>query len=945
MNRILQTALLMLTAVTSTSALADVKTVPYVSNMSIDGQIDPDWTTIDVDKDATLNYGTLRGAWSAMTSSTYLDKIKPHTDGMMYYYHSTNPGNDWLVSPYIHLEAGIEYKLRLTAVSNSQAEAFRINMSEGNTEDALSSGITLIDEPEFKTSSSQVHEAKVFTVETSGDYAFGIYSYSLANRWWILVTDFQVVENVFAPAAPTGLTVKAGTDDNTRALSATISWTNPTTDADGVAFSETQTVESVNVYRDDELLTTLSGNIETYTDDSATLTAGYHTYSVEVTVSGSKSARVSANSPYIGPLQAQTLPYHDSFNDEDSFNLMWTAIKGDNANTTAEWEYNSATVYGKRISFRVSYSDRPSDGSDIVEDEWLISPPVAIPAPGTYKIGVRASVNEKSSYYGAPLLQLFAGSSCSVTGMTELLEDNLPLEATQPATEPMEYTFTADAAGEYYFGLHAASVYEQSKYGRYYYIYGIDVESMEEVPAQVTNLSASVDNPATRTIVLTWTNPTTTAGGSNLTQDYKIEIYRNNELIHTLTNTLDSQTSTYTDVPETSGVFTYTLKTTNLNGISTGTPVSVTAPWVGVSDILPGIAENLTVAPAADKSLSATVSWTNPTTTNVEGATTDLTKAVVYRNSEQIGTVTENLVCGEISSFVDETVPEAGIYTYSVEIFNVNGKSDDAAPTVESPWIGPGLPLPYTETDFSSWTVYNLNNDYLVVGDENEEDGSYSEPRTWLLGTNGLTIYSANSTTGTDDWAVSPRFEFAANEIYTINVTSYVGYGNQTDYQWDIAISPDGNPENMTTIATITTDAVYKYEAQTDVIKIATVDPSKPETQNDENGTTVSVPAGTGTIGFHARNLGGLTVTGFSITGTTLGLDLNETTSDPAIKVTGNELRFNGTAEQVKVFDIAGMEVISSGSCTRLDISGLCPGIYIASAIIEGRHVTAKFSK
>ena len=59
--------------------------------------------------------------------------------------------------------------------------------------------------------------------------------------------------------------------------------------------------------------------------------------------------------------------------------------------------------------------------------------------------------------------------------------------------------------------------------------------------------------------------------------------------------------------------------------------------------ILPSVATDVTVTADPDLALKATVAWTNPSTTNVEGETPVITKAIVYRDGAEIATITANI--------------------------------------------------------------------------------------------------------------------------------------------------------------------------------------------------------------------------------------------------------------------------------------------------------------
>ena len=78
------------------------------------------------------------------------------------------------------------------------------------------------------------------------------------------------------------------------------------------------------------------------------------------------------------------------------------------------------------------------------------------------------------------------------------------------------------------------------------------------------------------------------------------------------------------------------------------------------------------VVPAAAGALSATINWTNPSTTVAGAALTELTAVKVYRGETLIHTVSSPTI-GGAETFVDNTVPASGSYTYTVKGENTSG--------------------------------------------------------------------------------------------------------------------------------------------------------------------------------------------------------------------------------------------------------------------------------
>lgn len=353
--------------------------------------------------------------------------------------------------------------------------------------------------------------------------------------------------------------------------------------------------------------------------------------------------------------------------------------------------------------------------------------------------------------------------------------------------------------------------------------------------------------------------------------------------------------------------------------------------------IIPDVVADVTVTAAEDKSLQATISWTNPTTSSVEGVAPELTKAVVYRNDVEIGTVTDGLVCGETSSFVDEEVPNAGTYTYKVEIYSADGCA--AATGVVSPWIGTGKDLPYESTK-GDWTILNVNGDTRTDGSD----------ITWDEGSDGkLTI--ASSKNQADDWAISPRLNFEKGYLYTITCYPTLGFGTTAadvpeTMRVQLYHGTGITPEHMT----IKVADIGPFKANADrelfTVQILAVDPAElaePAAENDvpDTSNAIKVPAGVGTLGLHCNEKTyEINIREFKVDG---GVNTNPGPSVGIRDIFGDgENLFGADARDITVYDLAGRAVMSADSFESLDAKRLAKGTYIVTGHVNGKRVSAK---
>lgn len=366
--------------------------------------------------------------------------------------------------------------------------------------------------------------------------------------------------------------------------------------------------------------------------------------------------------------------------------------------------------------------------------------------------------------------------------------------------------------------------------------------------------------------------------------------------------------------------------------------LTVTKFDIAAKPVVPAVATDLTVTPAADLSLSATVTWTNPSTTNIEGVEPELVKAVILREDVEIGTVTEGLVPGQQSSYVDNEVPNAGEYTYTVVVYGTEGASTDEAPSVKSPWIGSGMDLPWNCNDGfrdAGWTIHNVNKD----------SNSWGEI-TWEASNSSISITSNNNTP--DDWAITPRLNIPEGE-YIVTVVSYYSSGYSA-VSWDLWHGQSVDYNSMTTkIATINT-ANPSASRQTDKFRLVAVNAADPQLMADEAADTdntddlpkVTIPAGVGTIGLHANNKGAFSVSSFSVEKYNSTSVDDITVAKDGINLVGDMLELDREASRVNVYDLSGRVVLSRDNVQSLTLDNLKSGAYIIQATIDNRNINVK---
>lgn len=104
----------------------------------------------------------------------------------------------------------------------------------------------------------------------------------------------------------------------------------------------------------------------------------------------------------------------------------------------------------------------------------------------------------------------------------------------------------------------------------------------------------------------------------------------------------------------------------------------------------PAMVTNLTVTPGSNGVKTAALSWTNPSLTNAGGSLTSITAVKIYRNGDPNPITTiNNPAVGSGGSYTDNSIDDAGNYTYKVIVENSVGAGNAVS---ASAFIGEDVP-------------------------------------------------------------------------------------------------------------------------------------------------------------------------------------------------------------------------------------------------------------
>lgn len=531
--------------------------LPYASPIALSSTaLDEAWTVINANNDSET-WKAYSGTSSSTNTSAFANGCAAGVK-----YVSSNDGNDWLVSPALHMEAGKEYVICYGYKTHTDPETVTVRLSESKDVDAMLAGVELA---KYTDKHSDYKKYNIsYTPAKTGDYYVSYHFTSPKNKWYAFVGDFAVMENVFAPQGVSGLAAVVAPD---RELKISLLWTLPTKSVFGEDFTEDQKVEKVEVYRDggDTPIATLAGDAVSFDDTEATgLTSGKHSYSVVVTVAGVVSPAVSVGpTAYAGPLMPAAIPAEFPVSSADEFN-NFTHLQGEGSTVPADktWKFDTANSQG------TAHLTAPYNA---LENDWLITPPVAVAAPGYYRVSVDGYIDNATSPFG---MDAYVGRSTDVADME--FRAPIALVTRLKYEEPYTFDFYAPEAGTYYVGLRAHV--EARSAVQHYYIRSVRVDASSMIPAPVTGLASVPAADLSLKTELSWTCPAADLGGVPMTADaYKIEVLLGGEPVATL----DGGTSSYTLEVAEAGSYDVTVRTVGTDGATAAEHPTVSTGWIG----------------------------------------------------------------------------------------------------------------------------------------------------------------------------------------------------------------------------------------------------------------------------------------------------------------------------------------------------------------------------
>ncbi len=150
--------------------------------------------------------------WEVIDVNGYTTWTRNSNGYAQYQYSSSNPGNDWLITAPVTLQAGKIYTFSIDAWvrGSSYPEKLEVKLASANTAAALSAGTTIIGSTTLTNTSATTLSNENIRVSTSGNYYIGIHAISEPDMYYLYV-DNLVIDMGPDPVHDLGIALSAPT--------------------------------------------------------------------------------------------------------------------------------------------------------------------------------------------------------------------------------------------------------------------------------------------------------------------------------------------------------------------------------------------------------------------------------------------------------------------------------------------------------------------------------------------------------------------------------------------------------------------------------------------------------------------------------------------------------------------------------------------------------------
>ena len=325
-------------------------------------------------------------------------------------------------------------------------------------------------------------------------------------------------------------------------------------------------------------LTLTPGAEYTVLDNAEDLTVGTHVY--QVIPYNTSGIGVKSEEKSIFLSVAYDVPHTFDFS-EDLLDLFGV-IDNNGDGKTWSWSASNGAYY--------PYS------SSNAADDYLITMPFKLKAGKSYNVIVAA----KNTGY-EERFEVKAGKTSTVDGLTETVIPNTLVESQEEFID-YEGVFTPAEDGLYYFAIHAISPADQ--FNLLVSTLTIELAPEATAPAAIADFAVAAGAEGALEANLTFTAPAKAINGNALEGNVDVKIYRDNELVNTLTGVAAGSAQSWKDTNVENGkIYTYYVVAANESG--DGPKSEKVSTFIGIDEV--GDVANIQVTGTTANTIS--MSW------------------------------------------------------------------------------------------------------------------------------------------------------------------------------------------------------------------------------------------------------------------------------------------------------------------------------------------------
>ena len=377
-----------------------------------------------------------------------------------------------------------------------------------------------------------------------------------------------------------------------------------------------------------------------------------YVYSIYTTYNETENATAAkSNAVILGG--TAPIPYFEDFGSNTNFNNLFTKYCEGNYG----WSYNSSGyIYSGALS----------------PDAWVFLPKFKLEAGKSYELSFdtwneSTSGNDKDLY-------VTIGKSSTVDGQDRELWHEV---ITGTAHQTIAVKISVAETDIYYIAFHCHG----GRANYYVYLDNLSLDVNEEAPAKVEDLAVVAGADGAKTATASWSNPTVTNGGAELTQFTKVELYRDGEVIYTNDEPEAGAYESVEDSLETAGEHVYYV--VSYLGEVASEPSDEVKVWIG-ADVPAAVANALAELSEDKTTVTITFDTLDPQTGGVNGGYIgEVTYRVVRMPDAKL--IAEEIDCGPAT---DDNVDAIMLGTYYYEITAVGEELEGEAASTNALVLG-----------------------------------------------------------------------------------------------------------------------------------------------------------------------------------------------------------------------------------------------------------------